>query len=186
MLVVNDDRFLQRAEILREKGTNRAAFLRGEINRYEWIDSGSSFSPSELTAAFLYAQLEQLNPIQKRRLMLWQRYYTALKGLEVTHQLQLPYMPEYVQHSAHVFYLVCSSADERVALIAHLKQHGIQAVFHYLALHRSPYYSQHNPTALNLPYTQHYAQCLVRLPLYYGLKESEVDYVVGKVLDFYA
>ncbi len=185
MLVINDEQFAARAEVLREKGTNRAAFLRGEIDKYEWVDTGSSFSPSELNAAFLFAQLEQLDLIQKRRLHLWNRYYQGLRMLELSKQAQLPMVHHDVQHSAHVFYLVCANADERIALIAHLKQNGIQAVFHYLSLHQSPYYLQQHIPA-KLPHTQHYAYCLVRLPLYFELTDEQVDYVVGKVLEFYA
>jgi dTDP-4-amino-4,6-dideoxygalactose transaminase len=185
MLVINDEQFAARAEVLREKGTNRAAFLRGEIDRYEWVDKGSSFSPSELNAAFLFAQLEQLDHIQKRRLHLWNRYYQGLRMLELGKMAQLPLVHDYETHSAHVFYLVCANADERIALIDHLKSNGIQAVFHYLSLHQSPYYlQQHAP--VKLPYTQHYAHCLVRLPLYFELTDEQLDYVVGKVLEFYA
>ncbi|CAN5333300.1 dTDP-4-amino-4,6-dideoxygalactose transaminase [soil metagenome] len=183
-LVINDERFVKRAEVLREKGTNRSAFLRGEIDKYEWVDAGSSFAPSELNAAFLFAQLQQLDAIQQRRRKLWQRYYTGLRVLEVSQQVQLPFVPEHCTHSAHVFYLVCASADERIGLINHLKGNGIQAVFHYLSLHKSPFYLRDNaPT--NLPNTQHYSYCLVRLPLYHGLTEEQVDFVVGKVLEFY-
>jgi len=185
MLVINDTQLAQRAEVLREKGTNRAAFLRGEIDKYEWVDKGSSFSPSELNAAFLFAQLEQLDHIQKRRLHLWNRYYQGLRMLELSKQAQLPMVHSHVQHSAHVFYLVCANANERIALIAHLKHNGIQAVFHYLSLHQSPYYLQQHAPA-KLPHTQHYAYCLVRLPLYFELTDEQLDYVVGKVLEFYA
>jgi len=183
-LVINDERFIKRAEVLREKGTNRQAFLRGEVKHYEWVDAGSSFSPSELNAAFLFAQLEQLDAIQQRRRKLWQRYYDGLRILEVSQHVQLPAVPSFVKHSAHVFYLVCNSADERIALLRHLKGHGIQAVFHYLSLHKSPYYLQNNPP-VDLPHTQHYSLCLVRLPLFYTLTEQQVDTVVGKVLEFY-
>ncbi len=184
-LVINDERFIKRAEVLREKGTNRSAFLRGEIDKYEWIDAGSSFAPSELNAAFLFAQLEQLDAIQKRRRKLWQRYYNALRILQVQQQVQLPVVSAHASHSAHVFYLICATADERIALINHLKEHGVQAVFHYLSLHKSPFHLQHSePT--HLPNTQHYSHCLVRLPLYYDLTEEQVDFVVGKVLEFYA
>lgn len=184
LLVINDSQFADRAEVLREKGTNRAAFLRGEIDKYEWVDTGSSFSPSELNAAFLYAQLEQLDVIQKRRLHLWNRYYNGLRMLQLSQQAQLPMVHDYIKHSAHVFYLVCANADERIALIDHLKSHGIQAVFHYLSLHQSPYYLQQHES-VQLPHTQHYAHCLVRLPLYFDLADEQVDYIVGKVLEFY-
>ncbi|HWY37016.1 MAG TPA: dTDP-4-amino-4,6-dideoxygalactose transaminase, partial [Bacteroidia bacterium] len=140
MLVINDDRFIKRAEIIREKGTNRSAFFRGEIDKYGWVDIGSSFLPSDIIAAFLFAQLESLDKIQAKRKDTWNSYHTGLQPLEKAGKLKLPEIPSYATNNAHMFYLVCKNLDERTKLIAHLKKNGIAAVFHYLSLHRSPFY----------------------------------------------
>lgn len=185
MLAVNDDRFIQRAEIIREKGTNRSAFFRGEVDKYGWVDLGSSFLPSDIIAAFLYAQLENLDDIQARRKSLWDRYYHALRPLEAQSRIRLPYIPGYATNNAHMFYLVCGSLEERNGLIELLKERGIYAVFHYLSLHASPFYrDRHDGRAL--PWSDHYADCLLRLPLFYELSEEEVDFIAGTVLEYYS
>lgn len=178
MLVINDERFIRRAEIIWEKGTNRAEFFRGEVNKYGWVDVGSSFLPSEIVAAFLWAQLECLDDIQNRRKQLWSRYYELLKPAADKGMFSLPDIPEYATNNAHMFYLVCRSLEERTAIIQRLKENEIQAVFHYLSLHSSPYY-QNKQDGRQLPQCDRYADCLVRLPMYYGLE----NWVVGKICD---
>jgi dTDP-4-amino-4,6-dideoxygalactose transaminase len=185
MLAVNDDRFVQRAEIIREKGTNRSAFFRGEVDKYGWVDLGSSFLPSDIIAAFLYAQLENLDDIQARRKSLWDRYYQALRPLEAQSRIRLPFIPGYATNNAHMFYLVCGSLEERNGLIDLLKERGIYAVFHYLSLHASPFYADRHD-GRELPWSDHYADCLLRLPLFYELSEEEVDFIAGTVLEYYS
>lgn len=172
LLTINDDRFLKRAEILWEKGTNRAEFFRGEVNKYGWVDTGSSFLPSEVTAAFLWAQLEELEKIQTRRKEIWHTYHKQLQNWAKTNKVQLPFVPDYATVNGHMYYLVCPSADFRTQLIAHLRKNNIHSVFHYLSLHKSPYYAS-KYDGPDLPLTDHYSDCLVRLPLYYDLEEQE-------------
>ena len=174
MLAINDKRFIRRAEILWEKGTNRAEFFRGEVNKYGWVDVGSSFLPSEVVAAFLWAQLESLEDIQAKRKSLWNKYFELLSPAAIKGQFRLPDIPEYATNNAHMFYLVCNSLGERSALIKRLKDNDILAVFHYLSLHSSPYY-QNKHDGRNLPNCDRYADCLVRLPMYYDLEETDVE-----------
>ena len=179
MLVINDERFIRRAEIIWEKGTNRAEFFRGEVNKYGWCDTGSSFLPSEIIAAFLWAQLEQLDVIQEKRKALWNRYYELLYPI-AEGRFRLPDIPDYATNNAHMFYLVCNSIDERTALIKNLKENDIQAVFHYLCLHSSPFYkSKHDGRPL--PNCDHYADTLVRLPLYFDLQEGDIELVCSLI-----
>ena len=183
MLAINDERLAARAEIVREKGTNRTAFYRGEVDKYGWIDLGSSFLPSDIIAAYLWAQLENLADIQQQRRAIWQRYYAALAPLQ-QQGIGLPILPDFATNNGHLFYLICRSLTERTALLAHLKQHGIWAVFHYLPLHQSPYYAaRHDGHAL--PWAEHYADQLVRLPLFYELSEADQRRITDEVLGFY-
>ena len=183
MLVVNDDRFVRRSEILWEKGTNRAEFYRGMVNKYGWCDMGSSFLPSEFNAAYLWSQLEQLDDIQHKRRQIWTWYHEALADLPAS-RVKLPVIPDYATNNAHMFYLVCASLEERTRLIAYLKEHGVQATFHYLPLHASAYYhDQHDGRPL--PACDHFGDCLVRLPLYYELTEAEVNHIAEAVKAFY-
>lgn len=172
MLCINDERFVRRAEIIWEKGTNRAEFFRGEVNKYGWVDTGSSFLPSEVVAAFLWAQLEHMDDIQTRRKHLWELYYNSLLPI-ANSQFTLPNIPSYATNNAHMFYLVCNNLEQRTALIKRLKDSGILAVFHYLSLHSSPYYADKHD-GRELPECDRYADCLVRLPMYYDLKDEEV------------
>ena len=184
MLCINDERFIRRAEIIWEKGTNRAEFFRGEVNKYGWVDTGSSFLPSEVIAAFLWAQLEHLDEIQARRKHLWELYNTCLSPLtsNLLPKLALPVIPSYATNNAHMFYLVCNSLEERTALIKHLKDNGVLAVFHSLSLHSSPYYQEkHDGRAL--PECDRYANCLVRLPMYYDLQDEEVINICKLIKD---
>lgn len=176
MLVVNDKQFIRRAEIIWEKGTNRAEFFRGEVNKYGWVDTGSSFLPSELIAAFLYAQLEDMDTIQNQRKKLWQLYWELLKPLVEKGCFTLPDIPDYATNNAHMFYLVCQNLQQRTDLIKYLKEHEIAAVFHYLSLHSSPFYHiKHDGRVLSQ--CDKFADCLVRLPLYYELNEKEITYI---------
>ena len=177
MLGINDERFIRRAEIIWEKGTNRAEFFRGEVNKYGWVDTGSSFLPSEVVSAFLWAQLEDMEAIQAKRKRLWNLYHELLSNTDATSPsafgFSLPDIPSYATNNAHMFYLVCRNLEERTVLIKRLKEHGAQAVFHYLSLHSSPFYApKHDGRAL--PECNRYADCLVRLPMYFDLTEDEV------------
>jgi dTDP-4-amino-4,6-dideoxygalactose transaminase len=183
MLVVNNARYAERAEIIREKGTNRSAFFRGEVDKYGWVDIGSSFLPSDIIAAFLWAQLEHLTRIQERRTLIWQRYAAAMQPLK-KQGVGLPFIPEYATNNAHIFYIVCTSYEERTALLGVLKEQNILAVFHYISLHRSSFYTAHN-AAPSLPWADHYTDCLLRVPLYYELSESEQQRVIDTILRFY-
>ena len=184
LLVVNDERFVRRAEILWEKGTNRAEFFRGEVNKYGWVDIGSSFLPSEVNAAFLWAQLENLNDIQAKRTLLWETYYQLLKPLAGKGLFSLPDIPNYATNNAHMFYLVLPSLEARTDLIAYLKNHGVGAVFHYLSLHSSAYYApRHDGRAL--PNCDRYADCLVRLPLFYDLTIEQVQTICELISTYY-
>ena len=183
MLTINDERFLRRAEILWEKGTNRAEFYRGMVNKYGWCDMGSSFLPSELNAAYLWAQLEQMDDIQSRRKHIWQMYREGLADL-AAQGVVMPALPDYATNNAHIFYMVCRSLDERTRLIASLKEQGVMATFHYLPLHASSYYhDKHDGRAL--PNCDRYGDCLVRLPLYYELTDEEVQEIIRLVRRFY-
>ena len=178
MLGINDARFIRRAEIIWEKGTNRAEFFRGEVNKYGWCDIGSSFLPSEVVAAFLWAQLESMDEIQAKRKRLWNKYYELLKPLAEQGRFRLPEIPDYATNNAHMFYLVCNSLEERTALIKKLKENDILAVFHYLSLHSSEYYKDKHD-GRPLPECDRYADCLVRLPMYYDLAEGDVERICG-------
>ena len=176
MLAINDERFIRRAEIIWEKGTNRAEFFRGEVNKYGWVDTGSSFLPSEVVAAFLWAQLEELDNIQNRRKLLWKKYYELLRPLAEKGMFTLPDVPDYATNNAHMFYIVCNNLEERTALIKNIKENGAQAVFHYLSLHSSEYYKDKHD-GRDLQNCDRYADCLVRLPFFYELEERDVEYI---------
>jgi dTDP-4-amino-4,6-dideoxygalactose transaminase len=183
LLAINNSNFEERAEIIWEKGTNRSAFWRGEVDKYNWVDIGSSYLPSEITAAFLYAQLEELENIQNKRKVIWNQYYDGLISLNNI-QVGLPNVPKYATNNAHMFYLVCRSKDERSKLISHLKNNNIYAVFHYICLHDSPYYKNKHD-GREMPNAKRYEECLVRLPLWVNISKKEVKFVIQKVLEFY-
>ncbi len=184
MLVVNDDKFVERAEIIRDKGTNRSKFLTGEVDKYEWVDVGSSFLPSDILAAFLFAQLENIDTIQNRRKEIWANYYTQLKPQEEKGQIVLPVIPSYATNNANMFYLLCTSKEERKELIAYLNLKGITAVFHYSALHKSPFYKTIHGKR-SLPNADRYTDTLLRLPMYFELSDAEVNYITEAVSAFY-
>lgn len=182
MLVVNDERFIRRSEIIWEKGTNRAEFYRGMVNKYGWCDIGSSFLPSEFNAAFLWAQLEQLEDIQGRRLRIWHIYDSILRSHVEQYGIQLPDIPDYATNNGHMYYLVCPTLEFRTQLMASLKEHDIQTTFHYLPLHSSVYYKdqfQGEP----LVHCDHYGDCLVRLPLFYELTDEQATYVAETIVE---
>lgn len=184
MLTINDDRFIRRSEIIWEKGTNRAEFFRGEVNKYGWCDIGSSFLPSEIVSSFLWAQLESLDAIQSKRKILWNTYYHQLKDLADKNCFRMPDIPDFATNNAHMFYIVCNSLEERTKLITHLKQYDILSVFHYLSLHSSPYYHDKHD-GRQLPNCDHYADCLLRLPMYYELEIDQVVYIVDRIKEFF-
>jgi len=184
MLSINDEAFVARAEIIREKGTNRSAFFRGEVNKYGWMDIGSSFLPSDIIAAFLYAQLENLDSIQSRLKQIWNRYHELLEPLETQGLLELPVIPPNATNNAHIFYLVCKSLEQRTRLIGYLKERGILAPFHYLPLHNSPYYhNRHDGRAL--PNAERFSDCLVRMPMYYEMSVNDIEYIAGELNNFF-
>jgi dTDP-4-amino-4,6-dideoxygalactose transaminase len=182
MLVVNDERFVRRSEILWEKGTNRAEFYRGMVNKYGWCDMGSSFLPSEFNAAFLWAQLEQIDDIQGKRRHIWESYDRALRG-HLPKGITLPELPSYATNNYHMYYLLCESLEQRTALMNYLKNRGVQATFHYLPLHSSVYY-QNKHDGRQLLQCDRYADTLVRLPLYYELKDNEIEIITKLILSF--
>ena len=184
MLVINDEQFIKRAEIIWEKGTNRSAFFRGEVDKYSWVDIGSSFLPSDIIAAFLFAQLENIQAIQARRKQIWQSYYQALKPLEQAGFFKLPFIPEFATNNAHMFYIVCNNPTERTNLIAKLKQDEILAVFHYLSLHNSVFYKEQHGER-TLLWSDLYSDNLLRLPLYFELRESDQDKIINCISKFY-
>ena len=173
MLTINDDRFIERAEIIWEKGTNRSQFFRGEVNKYGWVDTGSSFLPSEIIAAFLWAQIENLDAIQEKRKELWNLYYNGFKKLQSSLNIKLPEVPAYATNNAHMFYLVFNEATGRSNFINVLKENNIHAVFHYLSLHNSEYYQAKHDGRV-LINSDKFTECLVRLPLFYELNTSNV------------
>ena len=184
LLVINDEQFIERAELIWEKGTNRSAFSRSEVEKYEWLDKGSSFLPSELTAAFLFAQLEQLNAIQSKRHFLWSFYSQSLKSLELRGKIKLyePAVP--ARHNAHLFYFTVVDPSKRDPLLQFLKDKGIQALSHYLPLHLSPYYLQDH-AKVYLPYASNFAASIVRLPLYFELEQSQLDFIAQSLEEFF-
>lgn len=184
-LVINDPRYNDRAEIIREKGTNRQRFFRGQVDKYTWVDRGSSYLPSDLNAAYLYAQLENADLINNDRLDTWHYYYDRLACLEAEGKIELPYIPDGCIHNAHMFYLKCSDLNERTALISHLKANGIQATFHYIPLHSAPAGEMFGRFNGEDRYTTIESDRLVRLPMYYKLSEGDRKSVVDVILDFF-
>ncbi len=183
MLAINDAQFYDRAEIIWEKGTNRSAFFKGEVDKYGWVDVGSSFLPSEMVAAFLFAQLESLEGIQARRTQIWYTYQNKLAHWCRSNNIKLPRVPEYATNNAHMFYLVCESKKQRSQLIQYLKDHDVLSVFHYLSLHKSEFYqNKHDGRALME--CDRYADTLVRLPLYFDLLEEEQNLIVKAINSF--
>lgn len=185
MIVVNREDLAKRAEIIRDKGTNRAAFIREEIEEYHWVDIGSSFLPSDIVAAYLWGQLEHLTEIQEKRLLLWNTYYSRLLELQKKGFIKLPVIPDYASNNAHIFYFLCRNPEERNELSAFLRSSDIIAVFHYLSLHRSPYYSKKHGTR-KLPNADMYSDVLLRLPLFFELNLENIEFVVSIIEKFFS
>jgi dTDP-4-amino-4,6-dideoxygalactose transaminase len=179
-LLVNDDGFAERAEIIREKGTNRSQFFRGQIDKYTWVDIGSSYLPGEVIAAFLWAQMEEAQSITQKRLDLWQRYHAALAPLETAGKLRRPIIPEGCQHNAHIYYILLESLEKRTEVIAQLREQDILAVFHYVPLHSSPAGKRYGRTSGELRHTDDLADRLLRLPLWVDMGEAQ-DKVIAQL-----
>jgi dTDP-4-amino-4,6-dideoxygalactose transaminase len=180
MLVINDEKFIKRAEIIREKGTNRSAFFRGEIDKYGWVDIGSSFLPSDILAAYLYAQLENIENIQGRRKEILARYVHNFKNIDHELPFSLANEPSYAISNAHMFYLIFKNTSDRSLVIENLRAKNVHAVFHYLSLNNSSYYNQ---KSINLPNSERYSDTLLRLPFFYEIKDSEVDFICETIVN---
>ena len=185
LLGINDEQFMKRAEIIWEKGTNRAEFFRGEVNKYGWVDIGSSFLPSEVTAAFLWAQLEEMDKIQLKRKDIWDVYFKGLKDLVEKGNLSSPVIPSYAENNAHMFYIVLPNLENRNALVSYMKEKGFHTVFHYQSLHQSQYY-KNQYQGLELTQSDIYSDSLLRLPMYYALEAHEIENIVSTINNFYA
>lgn len=184
LLVINEESYLKRAEIIWEKGTNRSEFFRGAVDKYTWVDVGSSFYASDMIAAFLFAQLENLDVIQAKRKKIWNRYYAGLFSLQALGLVELPHLADFASNNGHIFYLVCASSQARTQLITYLNHQGVQAVFHYTPLHSSPYYC-HKHDGRELPHADRFAECLLRLPLYFELTTVEIDRIIHLIKTFF-
>jgi len=179
MLAINDEQFIERAEIIWEKGTNRSAFFRGEVDKYGWVDIGSSFLPSEIIAAFLWAQLENLEDIQQKRKSHWENYKKQLESWALKNEIQLPIIPDYATNNGHMFFIKCKNIEQRTELINKLKSKNIHPVFHYISLHSSPYYIEKHDGRV-LPNADNFTDTLLRLPLFYALDVKEV---INEIID---
>ncbi len=182
MLVINDERFHSRAEIIREKGTNRSSFFRGEVDKYGWVDIGSSFLPSEITAAFLYGQLENLKQIQDKRKQLWEVYNDSFNKNGLALNLQLPFIPDFATQNGHMYYVVTRNLEARQQLISHLKHHGVYAAFHYQSLHQSTYFNKKHD-GRTLACSDFYTDTLLRLPLYFELEITAAAEIAQNVFN---
>jgi dTDP-4-amino-4,6-dideoxygalactose transaminase len=183
LLAINDARFVKRAEIIWEKGTNRAEFFRGETNKYGWVDIGSSFLPSEIISAFLWAQLENLDDIQKKRIKNWNSYNDKLKEWADDMDINLPFIPHYATNNAHMYYLIFNNMKKRTHFISKLRQKGILTVFHYLSLHKSQFYESKHDGRI-LPESDRYSDCLVRLPMFYEMNEHLINQIINNIKSF--
>jgi dTDP-4-amino-4,6-dideoxygalactose transaminase len=183
-LLINDPRYIERAEIIREKGTNRSRFFRGQVDKYTWVDIGSSYLPADILAAFLYAQLEAREEIQAKRRQVWEYYYAHLEDWAETYHIRLPVVPDHCEQSYHMFYVVLPSLEQRTALIAHLKARGIHSVFHYLPLHLSDMGQRFGGKEGDCPVTEDVSDRLLRLPFYNELNEADQARVVEAIKEF--
>ena len=184
-LLINDEKFVEQAEIMWEKGTNRKQFFRGEVDKYTWVDIGSSFLPSELVGAFLYAQLEQAEKIMAARIRIYELYLRLLRPLEDKGAIRLPVLESWGNNNGHIFYIITSSLEERSLLIEYLKKNGIWSVFHYVPLHSSPAGIKYGRTSGDMRVTDNLSDRVLRLPVYYEMSEEDVDMVVEYVSRFY-
>jgi len=185
-LLIQDEKNVEDAEIIREKGTNRSKFFRGQIDKYTWVNYGSSYLPSDLNAAYLYAQLENADLINNERLANWNLYHEKLQDLEKAGKIQLPFIPEGCVHNAHMFYIKTKNLKERTELIAFLKENGVLSVFHYIPLHSAPAGIKYGRFSGEDKYTTVESERLCRLPMYYGLKAEQVEYITEKIREFYS
>lgn len=184
-ILIKDEKNFDKAEIIREKGTDRSRFFRGQVDKYTWVDAGSSYLPSELNAAYLYAQLEKSQEIFNDRMHSWNHYFEGLSYLQEKGFIELPKVPEHCKHNAHMFYIKAKDLEERTRLIAYLKQNEISAVFHYIPLHSAPAGKRFGEFRGGDFYTTKESERLLRLPLFYGLVENEMDYIIEKIYTFY-
>lgn len=184
-ILINETGLIEKAEIIREKGTNRSKFFRGQVDKYTWVSLGSSYLPSDMIAAYLYPQLENVGVINNRRKMLWNRYDEAFKSLE-SKGVRRPYCPVDCEHNAHMYYLRCPDLDARTRFIDYMKEKGVLCVFHYIPLHSAPAGQKYGRFIGDMSVTNTVSDTLVRLPLFYGLAEKDQDYVVAAVLDFWS
>ncbi len=185
MITINDSSFIERAEIIREKGTDRSKFFRGQVDKYGWVDIGSSYLPSDILAAILWGQLERLNKIQSKRVEIWDRYYEGLKELEDKCKIKLAKIPSYATNNAHMFFIVCKSIEERTELMDFLKDCGIHTVFHYLSLDRSKYSKESFPNQVKCDNSYYYEDCLLRLPMFFELTKNDITFTITKLRRFY-
>ncbi len=184
-LLINNEKNIELAEIIREKGTNRSKFFRGQIDKYTWVEAGSSYLPSDMNAAYLWAQLEVAEKINNHRLSLWNEYYNNLSNLAEDGYIELPYIPEECEHNAHMFYLKTKDLEVRTELINHLKNNDVLAVFHYIPLHSAPAGVKYGRFHGRDNFTTKESERLIRLPMFYGLREEQVDKICGLIKDFY-
>lgn len=184
-ILIRNEADIERAEIVREKGTDRSRFLRGQVDKYTWVDCGSSYLPSDINAAYLWAQLEEADKINQDRLASWNMYYERLKPLEEKGILQLPYIPAECEHNAHMFYIKTGGLEERTALTAYLKDAGVGSAFHYVPLHSAPAGERFGVMAGEDRYTTNTHERLLRLPMYYGLTEEEIEKACNRIMEFY-
>ena len=184
-LLIRDGKNAELAEIIREKGTNRSKFFRGQIDKYTWVEAGSSYLPSDMNAAYLWAQLQKADEINENRLQSWNRYYEGLKDLKEAGKIELPYVPEYCEHNAHMFYIKAKDLEERNALISYLKENGVTAVFHYIPLHTAPAGKEYGRFHGEDKYTTKESERIIRLPMYYELDEQDAKKVMDLIHTFY-
>jgi dTDP-4-amino-4,6-dideoxygalactose transaminase len=185
LLIINDEKFTQRAEIIREKGTNRSQFFRGMVDKYSWVDIGSSYLMNDVSAAYLWGQLEKIENIQKDRLKSWNRYYNGLKELEQKRLLELPKIPSNCQNNAHIFYIKVKNLEQRASLIRHLKENDICAVFHYVPLHSSPAGVRFGRFDGVDTFTTKESEKIIRLPIYYRLDDDRLEYILKTIKCFF-
>ncbi|TQR53057.1 dTDP-4-amino-4,6-dideoxygalactose transaminase, partial [Campylobacter troglodytis] len=184
-LVINNEKFIERAEIIREKGTNRSKFFRGEVDKYTWVDVGSSFLPSDLIAAFLYSQLENIDKINAKRLKIYNKYHKFFKSYEEQGLIKRPVIPTNCTHNAHMYYITFKNLQKRSEFIEYLKQRGINSVFHYIPLHSSPAGVRFGRVCGDLSITNEISDTLVRMPIFYGLSKKDMDFIFDTVKKFF-
>lgn len=184
LLIINDEKFINRAELIREKGTNRSQFFRGMVDKYTWVDVGSSYLMNDVSAAYLWGGLEKADKIRENRLASWNKYYDGLKNLEKQSLIELPIIPDECSHNAHMFYIKMKNIEERSAILEYLKQNDILSVFHYVPLHSSPAGLKFGKFRGEDKFTTKESECLIRLPIYYGMSSTDIKYILNKVTLF--